>query len=305
MQDRGAAYGTYANGTAYGWINVLPTVSYRRNSAISPDVRYDTSVVMPANAVWEAAVPSQGAYQVVVVVGDPTLTTAYANRNQDVIVEGISVIKAAIPADAATPYSHWLNATATVNVVDGRITIRRGSTAVQNWLCWVSITQLSPAASWTAMVNFQPLGYLAPDGYIIDRGLAYGARAGGNSFGWDVAITQVYRRGNAASPDLRYDTLAQLNTAALRQRKWEIAVPVPGSYNVLIVAGDPTAAAGNIDWMVEGVQGAKGTLAATPATRRWISYSVTAPVTDGRLTITSGPTAQNNRICYLRVKQIP
>jgi hypothetical protein len=73
VADYGDAFGDRGNGFAYGW-NIDNAVNARyRDSANSPDLRYDTFVhmikAMPP-AIWNVAVPN-GTYDVHIVSGDP------------------------------------------------------------------------------------------------------------------------------------------------------------------------------------------------------------------------------------------
>jgi hypothetical protein len=79
-----------------------------------------------------------------------------------------------------------------------------------------------------------------------------------------------------------------------------MAVP-NGSYQVLVVAGD----AGQFDSVyrinVEGVP----TVSGTPnSSTRWFSGSSTVTVSDGRLTVSNGPGAIDNKICFIDVASV-
>src|SRR6185503_16194293 len=91
LKDGGQAYGDRGNGRTYGW-NIDNTAQMRdRNSALSPDQRYDTLAYMqrPANpdASWEIAVPN-GTYVVHAVAGD----AAYFNITYRIAIEGVVVV---------------------------------------------------------------------------------------------------------------------------------------------------------------------------------------------------------------------
>jgi hypothetical protein len=105
-----------------------------RNSAVSPDQRYDTLAYMqrPANpgAAWEIAVPN-GRYIVRVVAGDPV----YFDIRYRISVEGLVTVDG-----TSTSASRWVEGTATVAVSDGRITIRSAAGATANRVCFLEIT---------------------------------------------------------------------------------------------------------------------------------------------------------------------
>jgi N-acetylneuraminic acid mutarotase len=134
---------------------------------------------------------------------------------------------------------------------------------------------------FSTRINFQPATVPVPAGYLVDSGNAFGARGNGLSYGWSSAITGNTRdRNNALSPDQRYDTLIQFNT-----QKWELAVP-NGTYSVGLVAGDATYFDTVYQIDVEGVRFIDGT---PTSGNRWFSNGTLVNVTDGRLTLSSGP----------------
>jgi len=126
LVDSGSLYGVRGNGYSYGW-NVV-TDPRVRNSVLSPDQRYDTFVHM-GNAVWEIAVPN-GDYTVHVVVGDPD----FADVVSKLTVEGLLAING-----NTSNSNRWLEATVTVSVNDGRLTV--GNLAGSyNKICYITIT---------------------------------------------------------------------------------------------------------------------------------------------------------------------
>jgi probable HAF family extracellular repeat protein len=154
---------------------------------------------------------------------------------------------------------------------------------------------LTPAFS--AIVNFQPAGATVPVGYRADTGATFGFRGGGLSFGWNVSNSANARDRNAAlSPDQRYDTLNHMQKPGGGTR-WEIAVS-DGRYLVHVVAGDPVATDSTFRVTVEGVLAVSGT---PSGSRHWIEGTVLVAVTDGRLTISNGSGAVNNKLNYVDV----
>jgi hypothetical protein len=134
LKDGGLAYGIRGNGQTYGW-NIDNTAQMRdRNSAVSPDQRYDTLGYMqrPENpdAVWEIAVPN-GTYLVRAVAGDPT----YFDITYQIAVEGVLTV-----SGTSNSAARWVEGTETVTVSDGRITIRSAPGATANKICFVDIT---------------------------------------------------------------------------------------------------------------------------------------------------------------------
>jgi glucose/arabinose dehydrogenase len=135
LADTGLVYANRGNGQTYGW-NADNTAQTRdRNAANSADQRYDTlnHLQKPAvpDAVWEIAV-ANGTYSVRVVSGD-------ANHFDSVFrttVEGVLTVNG-----TPTTSTRWIEGTSTVTVSDGRLTIRSGSGASNNKICFVEITR--------------------------------------------------------------------------------------------------------------------------------------------------------------------
>jgi hypothetical protein len=154
----------------------------------------------------------------------------------------------------------------------------------------------APAPS--VRVNFQPAGTTVPAGYLADTGAVFGSRGNGQSYGWNLNNATTSRDRNAAnSPDQRYDTLQHMQKPENPSARWELQVP-NGSYRVRVVAGDASHFDSVFRLAVEGVLAVNGT--PTSATR-WREGTVTVTVSDGRLTVTNGTGASNNKICFIEV----
>lgn len=148
-------------------------------------------------------------------------------------------------------------------------------------------------------INFQASSnVLAGNGYLADLGLAFGDQGGGLRYGWDADNTANMRiRNNVGSPDFRYDSLALLQKNGAN-RSWEISVPA-GLYEVHLVAGDPNFTDSAYSFNLEGTQ----VLSGTPANNvRWFERTVVVAVSDGRLTLSNGAGAVNNKIAYIDIK---
>ncbi len=134
LADGGLVYGSRGNGRTYGWTRDNTSVTRDRNSALSPDQRYDTMTHLqkPGNpdAIWEIAVPN-GPYLVRAVAGD----AAYFDGVFRTTAEGVLTVNGS-PSTAA----RWVEGTSSVTVTDGRLTLRSGSGAVNNKLCFVEIS---------------------------------------------------------------------------------------------------------------------------------------------------------------------
>jgi glucose/arabinose dehydrogenase len=169
-------------------------------------------------------------------------------------------------------------------------------------LRWSSATQsaeivpterLYPA--WA--VNFQPAGRPVPAGYIADTGAIFG-RSAGQAHGWNADNSaQTRDRDAASSPDQRYDTLTHLQKPGNPNASWELAVP-PGTYRVHAVSGDP----GHVDSVFRINAESTQVVAGTPtSTTRWVEGTADVAVIDGRLTLTNGSGASNNKLNFVVV----
>lgn len=133
LVDTGATLGTRGNGLNYGWNADNTANATNRNSSLSPDERYDTTIAT-AGRVWEIAVPN-GTYQVRLVFGDAVLgDSVFRSTVENVLAEG------GVP----TADRRWIqNDLSNVVVTDGRLTISDASGAVNNKLCFVKIVLVS------------------------------------------------------------------------------------------------------------------------------------------------------------------
>ena len=78
---------------------------------------------------------------------------------------------------------------------------------------------------------------------------------------------------------------------------WKVAVP-NGTYTVRIVAGDPDHFDGVFRLNVEGALVLSGT---PTSSSRWVESTANVAVIHGRLTISSGSGATNNKICLVEI----
>jgi len=130
--DGGRAFGDRGNGYSYGWDRDNTSTTGNRNHDRSFDERYDTLAHMqkPEGAsTWEIAVPN-GTYQVHLVAGDPS----YFDSTSKINVEGLLTIDGVRDEN-----NRWLEATATVTVTDGRLTVSNAPGATENKLCFIDV----------------------------------------------------------------------------------------------------------------------------------------------------------------------
>jgi hypothetical protein len=158
--DTGAAFGTQGSLT-YGWLaNGKPTnnsVNARdRNSAMSPDELHDDFIRLQKanspNASWQIAVPN-GTYEVHILTGDPGAINSVYSLN----VNGVNVL-------TATPNSLnvWVEATKTITVTGGVITVTNGVGASNNKIDAIDIIPVATTA--VAFANFASASGLALNG---------------------------------------------------------------------------------------------------------------------------------------------
>jgi hypothetical protein len=150
--DTGLLFGNRGNGQSYGWNRSLTANGKYRNAANSPNELQDSFLLMQTaqtpNPFWEMAL-ANGRYRVHVGMGDPLLTTGLYKLT----VEGVLAINA-----RPTAAKRWQEGTITVNVTDGRLTLRNATGAVNNRINFVEITPLPAigqgdainAGGWTA-----------------------------------------------------------------------------------------------------------------------------------------------------------
>ncbi len=125
--DYGSTFDFRRGGNQYGWTTDLSANVVRRN--VSPIIRNDTFITVPAGAKWEFAV-DPGVYRVYVVAGDP----AQVNERTGILVEG--QVAASGITRRARPY---IEGSVTVNVTDGRLTIEGAPWTSENKLAYLAI----------------------------------------------------------------------------------------------------------------------------------------------------------------------
>src|SRR4051812_13815738 len=143
-------------------------------------------------------------------------------------------------------------------------------------------------------LKFQPAASGVPSGYLADSGKTYADRGNGFTYGWNLDNSPATRERNH-NADQRYDTF--IHTQAYGTRTWEVAVP-NGQYVVHLVAGDPDFYNSFFKFSVEGVVAINGT---ADGAHRFLEDTVTANVTDGKLTIANATGAMNNKIAFLEI----
>jgi hypothetical protein len=148
-------------------------------------------------------------------------------------------------------------------------------------------------------VNFQNSSVPVPAGYVADTGGSFGNR-NGFSYGWLGSGNYNGRvRNSSQSADQAYDTLNHMQVGG--NRTWEMAL-ANGTYRVRLVAGDASYWDSYYHLLLEGQPAIE---AAPNSGQRWREATVTVVVTDGRLTLSNGGSAINNKVNFIEISTLP
>jgi hypothetical protein len=149
-------------------------------------------------------------------------------------------------------------------------------------------------------ISFQPASFPLQSGYKGDFGYTFGARGNGYSYGWNVDHTA---RTFAYSPLPGYETIWGAQWSLIKMlpgssTSWEIAL-ANGTYDVSILAAGYQCQGQLQQIAAEGVLVVNGTAGWDYDT--YVGGTQTVSVSDGRLTITNGPTAELNCIDSIQI----
>jgi YVTN family beta-propeller protein len=263
-----------------------PVGSYAITAGGAADANYTITHVNGTLTITRAALTITADNKSKVAgAANPPLTATYTG-----FVNGDTAAQLDTPVTLAT--------TATTSSPAGAYPITASGAADANYtITHVNGTMTVTPAFAGVKINFQPTGAAVPAGYLRDDGAAFANRGNGYSYGWNVSNTSGTRdRNSSRSPDQRYDTLNHMQKSG-GARSWEIAVP-NGSYQVVVVSGDASHFDSVFRVNVEGIL----TVSGTPNTNtRWIAGTNTVTVSDGRLTVSNGAGASNNKICFIDI----
>ena len=146
-------------------------------------------------------------------------------------------------------------------------------------------------------VNFQRSTTALLEGYLADTGLTYGSRSGGYVYGWNIDNQANARERNASnSPDKAHDTFNHVLKDGISY-SWEMEVP-NGDYLIRVMAGDSGFWDSVYEIQVEGILTVNGT---PTSMSRWVEGLSVVSVRDGRLTVTNGSRAFNNKINFIEI----
>src|SRR5262249_973338 len=116
------------------WNQSATSAARDRNSKLSPDQLHDTFIhtQLFGNRSWDLALPN-GSYQVHIVAGDPD----FFDSSYKFAAEGQTILNG-----TPTRSKHWIEATATVLVLDGKLSITNASGAVNNKIDYIDVTAM-------------------------------------------------------------------------------------------------------------------------------------------------------------------
>lgn len=157
------------------------------------------------------------------------------------------------------------------------------------------------AQSVPVNISFQPASFPLQSGYRGDFGNTFGDRGGGYSYGWNTDHTS---RTFAYSALPGYESVWGAAWSLIRMlpassTSWEIALS-NGSYDVTILAAGYQCQGTLQQIAAEGVLVVNGTAGWDYDT--YVGGTQTVSVSDGRLTITNGPSAAPNCIDSIQIK---
>lgn len=157
--------------------------------------------------------------------------------------------------------------------------------------------RLMAIAPFEAKVAFAPKDSPTPGGYVADTGKPFAAQ-NGLSYGWEKSNVG-YTIDRHTSAKQRYDGLAYLGNGE-SAATWEIEVP-DGLYEVQVMSGDAKYTNSRYHVMAEE----QTVVSSKPnKARPWRSGTTLVYVADGRLTLTAGATAVNNKINSVSIRQV-
>src|SRR4051794_3901635 len=152
--------------------------------------------------------------------------------------------------------------------------------------------------AFSAHINFQPITNTdVPPGYKVDYGAAYGMRKNRLTYGWAVENIGMARdRDSTKSTSQKWDTLNHMQFSG-QNLTWSIKLP-KGDYTVHVAAGDPGFPGGVTNIKVEGRSVVSGT---TTSEKPFLDGTVTVNVADGKLTLSNGFGATDNKLCFVDI----
>src|SRR5215208_6248969 len=151
--------------------------------------------------------------------------------------------------------------------------------------------------AFSALIDFQPPSVHTQSGYKADTGAVFGDRGNGLTYGWNATNNNGVDRNSKKSPNQAYDTFLHMQKNG--NFTWEIEVP-NGTYDVCPIAGDPADTNAFYHILAEG----QTIISGRPSNAQlWVGGNSPINVTDGRLTISNGASAVNNKIVLIEIRK--
>jgi hypothetical protein len=166
---------------------------------------------------------------------------------------------------------------------------------------WGFSAREARAQSLPVNISFQPASFPLQSGYRGDFGQTFGTRGNGYSYGWNVdhsARTFAYSAlpGFETVYGAAWSLIQMLPDSSTT---WDIAL-ANGTYDVTILAAGYQCQGQLQQIAVEGVLVVNGTAGFDYDT--YVGGTQTVTVSDGRLTVTNGPSASLNCIDYVQIR---
>jgi N-acetylneuraminic acid mutarotase len=248
VADTGAVYGDRGNGLSYGWDVNNAAFTRDRNSTRSADQRYDTLTHMNrlgGGTKWDLAVPN-GTYEVHLVAGD----AGYYDSIYAINVEGVLALSGK-PSSTV----RWFEATRTVTVADGRLTVTNAPGSVNNKVCFLEAHQLDAPV-------LPVVGVTAADPSAAEAGR-------------DAGKFVISREGDAAEALTVNFVVAGTATSASDYASIGRSVLMPAGVKSIEVAVDPVD-----DAAAESAETVVLTLTASPAYEIGAASAATVTIAD-------------------------
>ncbi len=278
-------------------VNVGLAVTAHNNTLINTAVVDNVTVIVSNNIAPVVALTAPASGATFVYPANVQLSANATAANGGITNVSFFREAAKLGEDVIAPYNlTWNNAglgTFALRAVAMDSFGATGTSAPVN----VTIQTVLGTNVYSVKVNFQTNAVTLFPGYLPDSGLTFANRGNGYSYGWDLDNTANARARNSANSfDVRYDTFNHLQKPG-GGTVWEIAIP-SGTYQVRIVSGDAINSDSNFQLAAEGVSIVNSIPTdAAP----WVEGFGLVTVNDGRLTVTTGAGAINNKIAFIEI----
>lgn len=253
----------------------------------------NTTAAVVVNAAFLSSAYVQLTFSEPVAAG--TGHSGAENTDRYSFTHGISVVSATLKDDAVTVLLELQGASLgqSTTLTVGGIANRAATPVISD------PQSLSLRQNTVALINFQPENPPVPTGWLGDHGNLYGNRGNGFTYGWAAQPGSARARNFDISPNYRHDSLIHAGTQEFGDDPdWSIALP-NGTYVVRLVMGDAQYYSNTYEVHVQGQVLVAGN---TNRDLRWIEGTREVEVTDGSLTLSKGPGARRNKLCFLEIR---